>query len=83
MESLSAGHPYWNFLNDLPSVKWSDLLPGDNVVLLGPGPSHAGVVDAASADGEFLWLILNDGNGRRLFQAGDVFGTLMDAEDLS
>ena len=80
VESLPFGHPARGSLNDATSVKWSDLLPGDTVVLVGPGPSQAGVVDAASADGQFLWLILSDGNGRRLFQACDVYRTLRDTE---
>ena len=58
---------------------WGQLIPGDNVLLLGPKPGqrHAGTVDIISPDQSILWLVLENGGGRKLFHQSDVFQTLV------
>lgn len=57
---------------------WSDLSPGDAVVLLGLSEERfAGTVDAIGLDGETLWMFLERGAGRRLFHSSDASVTLV------
>jgi hypothetical protein len=62
---------------------WGELCPGDHVWVVCAKSSHSGIVDAASADGEYLWLLLSDGHGRRLFTRAEVARTYVDAMDLA
>lgn len=52
---------------------WCELIPGDSVLLLGPEgePDYKGTVDAVLPDGTIVWLILDNGCGRRLFHHAD------------
>ncbi|HJW00037.1 MAG TPA: hypothetical protein VJ617_13185 [Arthrobacter sp.] len=62
-------------------ANWSELSPGDTVVLLGTGKPEArtsGEVDAVSVDGSLLWLLQDDCGGRRLFHWSDGYKTLVD-----
>lgn len=57
-----------------PAVWW-ELKRGDNVSLFVVGEGkQSGLVDAVSADGSVLWLVLTGGRGRRLFLREDVHG---------
>lgn len=58
-----------------------ELCPGDLVWVVGTKASHSGIVDAASADGEYLWLPLNGGHGCRLFTRAEVTRTYVDPRD--
>ena len=62
---------------------WGELCPGDHVRLVCAKTSHSGIVDAASADGEYLWLVLSGGFGRRLFTRAEVARTYVDPMDLA
>lgn len=64
-------------------VHWTELIPGDLVLLLAGKTSHTGIVDTVSADGELLWLLLSDGTGRRLFTKAEVHRTYVDPIDLA
>jgi hypothetical protein len=59
---------------------WCQLIPGDSVVLTGPGrhERYAGQVDAVSADGALVWLVLDNGGERRLFHRVDGHSVLLD-----
>lgn len=62
---------------------WSHLAPGDSVVLLTSdrsNPRSSGLVDEISDDGHFLWLIQENGAGRRLFHRADGYTTLLDSD---
>jgi hypothetical protein len=64
---------------------WSELLPNDIVVLEQTGSTTkpisakytSGTVDLVSEDGAFLWLMQEDGAGRRLFFQSDGYITLV------
>jgi hypothetical protein len=49
------------------------------VLLFGPGTEqqYAGTVDAISEDGTIVWLMLENGGGRRLFYNTDGCQTLL------
>lgn len=64
-------------------VHLSELRPGDTVNLYCPPLFHRGVVDMVSADGAFLWMLLSDGTGRRLFTNAEVHKTHMDLSKLA
>ena len=64
-------------------VHWTELGPGDLVLLLSGKTSHTGIVDTVSSDGEYLWLFLSDGTGRRLFTKADVHRTYVDPVHLA
>lgn len=64
-------------------VHWNELCPGDLVLVLSGKTSHTGTVDTVSTDGEYLWLLLNDGTGRRLFTKTEVHKTYTDPIDLA
>lgn len=64
-------------------VHWNELSPGDLVLVLSGKTSHTGTVDTVSADGEYLWLLLSDGTGRRLFTKTEVHRTYADPIDLA
>lgn len=53
------------------------------MLLLAGKTLHTGTVDTVSAEGEFLWLLLSDGTGRRLFTRAEVHGTYVDPIDLA
>jgi hypothetical protein len=59
---------------------WRELIPGDSVVLTGPGrhERYAGHVDAVSAEGALVWLLLDNGGERRLFHGVDGHSVLLD-----
>lgn len=61
-------------------ANWCELIPGDTVLLLGPlaGERNTGTVDAISADGTVMWLVLDNAVGRKLFQHVDGYQTLVD-----
>jgi hypothetical protein len=61
-------------------ANWCELIPGDTVLLLGPlaGERHRGAVDAISADGTIMWLLLENAGGRKLFYHVDGYQTLVD-----
>ena len=65
------------------AVHWHELSPGDLVLLLSGKTSHTGIVDMVSADGEYLWLRMSDGTGRRLFTKAEVDRTYADPLDLA
>lgn len=61
---------------------WRDLAPGDAVVLLTSDRRNArisGKVDDLSIDGSFLWLVQDNGAGRRLFHRPEGYTTLLDS----
>jgi hypothetical protein len=60
-------------------ANWCELIPGDTVLLFGPGTEqqYTGTVDAISEDGTIVWLILENGGGRRLFYNTDGCQTLL------
>src|SRR5215207_6491343 len=59
---------------------WRELIPGDSVALTGPGRQerYTGQVDAISADGALVWLLLDNGGERRLFHRVDGHSVLLD-----
>lgn len=61
-------------------ANWCELITGDRLLLVGPGTNqrHAGTVDAISVDGAIVWLILEDGGGRKLFHQTDGYQALLD-----
>jgi hypothetical protein len=61
-------------------ANWCELIPGDTVLLLGPlaEERHRGTVDAISADGSVLWLLLEHAGGRKLFHHVDGHQMLVD-----
>lgn len=61
-------------------TNWCQLIPGEAVVLTGPGSAerYEGRVDAVSDDGAILWLVLDNGCGRRLFHRTDGHTALLD-----
>jgi hypothetical protein len=64
-------------------ANWSELLPGDNVILIGKEAQRdAGIVDTVSRDGTLLWIGLGHGNERRLFLREEVLRTEVDLRDL-
>jgi len=69
--------------NSGTAAHWGELCPGDHVWVVCAKSSHTGVVDAASADGEYLWLLLNGGHGRKLFTRAEVFSTYVDPMDFA
>lgn len=69
--------------NAATPAHWGELCPGDHVRLVCAKTSHSGIVDAASADGEYLWLLLSDGVGRRLFTRAEVAKTYIDPMNLA
>lgn len=64
-------------------VHWTELCQGDLVLLLCKKTSHVGTVDTLSLDCQYLWLLLSDGTGRRLFTRSEVDRTYIDPMDLS
>lgn len=59
---------------------WKELLPGDILRLdsnMSDVVQTSGTVDAVSEDGSFLWLIQDNGAGRKLFHHVDGYTTLM------
>jgi hypothetical protein len=72
MDELSEEDVYPG--SDPYNMGWDGLAPGDLVSLQGPGRSHIdGLVDDISPDGFFMWLLLTDGGGRRLFLSSDGY----------
>lgn len=69
--------------NSATPAHWGELCPGDHVWVVCAKSSHSGIVDAASADGEYLWLLLNGGHGRRLFTRAEVTRTYVDPMNLA
>lgn len=62
---------------------WRELAPGDVVVLLTSDKRNArieGRVDEISGDGLFLWLLQDNGAGRRLFHRPDGYTTFLDSK---
>lgn len=62
---------------------WRYLAQGDAVVVLTKDRRHprfAGKVDEISDDGSFLWLIQDNGAGRRLVHRLEASTTLLDAD---
>ena len=62
---------------------WLQLTPGNSVVLLTSdrrNPRIAGRVDRVSVDGHYLWLIQDNGAGRRLFHRPEGYTTFLDSE---
>ncbi|SLK15481.1 hypothetical protein SAMN06272721_1255 [Arthrobacter sp. P2b] len=61
-------------------ANWCELIAGDTVLLLGPlaEERHRGTVDAISADGSVMWLLLEHAGGRKLFHHVDGYHTLVD-----
>ncbi|SFU11749.1 hypothetical protein SAMN04487915_111166 [Arthrobacter sp. ov118] len=58
---------------------WSELVVGERVLLVGAGRDRfTGAVDDVSADGTVMWLVLEDGDGRRLFHQADSYQTIVD-----
>lgn len=61
-------------LAPLTKHAWVDLEPGINVVLIDhEGRRNAGIVDAVAPDGSIIWVILHNGNERRLFLQTEIF----------
>jgi hypothetical protein len=63
-------------------MTWRDLAQGDAVVLLTSdkrNPRISGKVDNLSTDGSFLWLVQDNGAGRRLFHRTEGYTTLLDS----
>ncbi|QQQ64368.1 hypothetical protein [Paenarthrobacter ureafaciens] len=63
---------------------WDQLKSGDTVVLLTSdrrNPRFTGRVDEISQDGRYLWLIQNNGAGRRLFHRVEGYTTFLDSRD--
>ncbi|KQQ89727.1 hypothetical protein [Arthrobacter sp. Leaf137] len=61
---------------------WDQLNKGDTVVLLTSdrrNPRFTGWVDEISEDGRYLWLIQDNGAGRRLFHRVEGYTTLLDS----
>lgn len=61
---------------------WRYLAQGDAIVVLATDKRHprfAGKVDEISEDGSFLWLIQDNGAGRRLIHRLEASTTLLDA----
>ena len=60
-------------------ANWCELIPGDPVLLFGSGVGqrYRGTVDVISEDGTTVWLILENGGGRRLFYSIDGHQTLL------
>lgn len=55
-----------------PAPHWKNLRPGQRVsVLLAPGFSTDGLVDALTADHTTVWVILDGGRGRTLLHCSD------------
>jgi hypothetical protein len=59
---------------------WSELIPGDNVLLTGPAPDqrYTGTVDDVLDDGSVVWIVIANAGGRRLFLRGDGHQILVD-----
>jgi hypothetical protein len=60
-------------------ANWCELIPGDTVLLFGPDAEqqYTGIVDAVSEDATIVWLILENGGGRRLFYNTDGYQTFL------
>jgi hypothetical protein len=66
-------------------ASWSELIPGDNVVLLGTGEREtriSGTVDANSSDGSLLWLVQDNCAGRILCLQADGYRTFVGPKPL-
>jgi hypothetical protein len=60
-------------------ANWSDLRPGDTVVLVGSSNERvSGTVDAVTTEGDMMWILLDNGAGRKLFHNSDTYQTLTD-----
>jgi hypothetical protein len=60
-------------------ANWRELRPGDTVVLLGSGNERvSGTVDAVTTDGDMVWILQDNGAGRKLFHNSDTYQTLTD-----
>ena len=60
---------------------WSELAPGETVLLVGAATDrYTGVVDDVAADGSVMWLVLEDGDGRKLFHQDDGFQTIVEPD---
>jgi hypothetical protein len=60
-------------------TKWTDLRPGDTVVLVGTSNERvSGTVDAVTTDGDIVWILQDNGVGRKLFHKSDTYQTLTD-----
>jgi hypothetical protein len=58
-------------------ANWSDLSPGDTVVLVGSSNERvSGTVDAVTTEGDVMWILLANGAGRKLFHSSDTYQTL-------
>lgn len=60
---------------------WDQLNHGDTIVLLTSdrrNPRFTGRVDEISEDGRYLWLIQDNGAGRRLFHRVEGYTTFLD-----
>lgn len=62
-------------------ANWRELRPGDTAVHLGSGNERlSGTVDAVTTDGDMVWILQDNGVGRKLFHNSDAYQTLTDAE---
>ncbi|MFM9273573.1 hypothetical protein [Pseudarthrobacter sp. NKDBFgelt] len=60
-------------------TNWNDLRPGDTVLLVGTSKERvSGTVDAVTTDGDIMWILQDDGAGRKLFHHSDIYQTLTD-----
>jgi hypothetical protein len=65
-----------------PVSNWAELAVGETVLLVSAGTErYTGVVDDVSADGAVIWLVLDDGVGRRLFHQTDGYRTIVDPDE--
>jgi hypothetical protein len=64
-------------------TNWSDLRPGDTVVLVGTSNERvSGTVDAVTTEGDMVWILQDNGAGRKLFHKSDRYQTLTDPKAL-
>nr|BFE44145.1 hypothetical protein GCM10017547_20380 [Pseudarthrobacter oxydans] len=79
-----ASHPTLSNCLRIEVDSWRQLAPGNSVVLLTSdrrNPRIAGRVDEISVDGHYLWLIQDNGAGRRLFHRPEGYTTFLDSEE--
>lgn len=77
-EAVEAYH-----LPGLAEASWLELMPGDSIVMVDHKKQQiAGTVDTIDPDGSVLWVLLRNGNERRLFLPAEVSRTLADFHTL-
>lgn len=60
-------------LAPLTKHAWVELEAGAKVVLVDrAGIRNAGIVDAVAPDGSIIWVLLSNGNERRLFLQSEI-----------